>query len=69
MEENSKQKQPIGDENKNIGVDKIITNPILCKELIAELRANRKAIETLSSNITILEFRLREIYHLEASVG
>lgn len=69
MEENSKQKQPMGDENKNIGVDKIITNPILCKELIAELRANRKAIETLSSNITILEFRLREIYHLEASVG
>lgn len=69
MEENSKQKQPIGDENKNIGVDKIITNPILCKELIAELRANRKAIETLSSNITMLEFRLREIYHLEASVG
>lgn len=68
MEENLKQQQVL-DVEKNIGVDKIISNPILCKELIAELRANRKAIETLSSNITILEFRLREIYHLEASVG
>ena len=68
MEENLKQQQVL-DVGKNIGVDKIIANPILCKELIAELRANRKAIETLSSNITILEFRLREIYHLEASVG
>ena len=68
MEENLKQQQVL-DVEKNIGVDKIIANPILCKELIAELRANRKAIETLSSNITILEFRLREIYHLEASVG
>ena len=68
MEENLKQQQVL-DVEKSIGVDKIISNPILCKELIAELRANRKAIETLSSNITILEFRLREIYHLEASVG
>jgi hypothetical protein len=69
MKKDLNQEQQVLEAEKNIGADKIIANPILCKELIAELRANRKAIETLSSNITILEFRLREIYHLEASVG
>lgn len=70
MKENlNQEQQQIVEAEKNAGVEKIISNPILCKELIAELRANRKAIETLSSNITILEFRLREIYHLEGSVG
>lgn len=70
MKENlNQEQQQIVEAEKKAGVDIIISNPILCKELIAELRANRKAIETLSSNITILEFRLREIYHLEATVG
>lgn len=70
MKENlNQEQQQIVEAEKNAGVEKIISNPILCKGLIAELRANRKAIETLSSNITILEFRLREIYHLEATVG
>ena len=70
MKENlNQEQQQIVEAEKKAGVDIIISNPILCKELIAELRANRKAIETLSSNITILEFRLREIYHLEGSVG
>lgn len=71
MEEKLNQtQQQVAETEAEAALKKIITsNPILCKELIAELRANRKAIETLSSNITILEFRLREIYHLEASVG
>ena len=56
-------------EGTNAIVDKVVPSPILYKELIAELRANRSAIETLSSNITVLEFRLREIFHIEPSVG
>lgn len=48
---------------------KLRPTPILDAELLKALRANTKAIEALSSNITVLEFRLREIFHLENTVG
>ncbi len=65
MEENLKQQQQqVLDVEKNIGVDKIIANPILCKELIAELRANRKATEELTAKTWELITTLNTVYHL-----
>lgn len=64
MEEKLDQVQQVVDENKNFGVDKIIANPILCKELIAELRANRKATEELTAKTWELITTLNTVYHL-----
>lgn len=60
---NQEQQQVLNAE-KNIGVDKIISNPILCKELIAELRANRKATEELTAKTWELITTLNTVYHL-----
>lgn len=60
---NQEQQQVLNAE-KNTGVDKIISNPILCKELIAELRANRKATEELTAKTWELITTLNTVYHL-----
>lgn len=65
MKENlNQEQQQIVDAEGNVGVDKIIANPILCKELIAELRANRKATEELTAKTWELITKINEVYHL-----
>ena len=65
MKENlNQEQQQIVEAEKNAGVEKIISNPILCKELITELRANRKATEELTAKTWELITTLNTVYHL-----
>ena len=71
MKENlNQEQQQIVEAEKKAGVDIIISNPILCKELIAELRANRKATEELTAKAWELDNTLKLVFNLPgASVG
>lgn len=71
MKENlNQEQQQIVEAEKNAGVEKIISNPILCKGLIAELRANRKATEELTAKAQELDNTLKLVFNLPgATVG
>lgn len=66
MEEKLNQtQQQVAETEAEAALKKIITsNPILCKELIAELRANRKATEELTAKTWELITTLNTVYHL-----
>ena len=56
--------QQVAELEENAAFNKIIAQPILCKELIAELRANRKATEELTAKTWELITKINEVYHL-----